>query len=86
MPERRVHNHFTKRILGKTYDEVHAALDFPVKFLGRRHRVLFHDRAEAALIGYGIAGVEGALAAQWHVILDELCSQNKGLAELIMML
>ena len=85
MPERRVHNHFTKLLLGKTYDEVHRALDSPAKFLGRGHRVLFHDRAEAALIGYAIAGDEGALAAHLHVTLDELCSQNKGLADLIML-
>lgn len=83
MPERRIHNYTTKLLLGKTFDEVHRVLDGPVKFLGRKHRVLYHEPAEAALIGYEIAGFEGALAALLHVTVDELCSREKRLSGLI---
>jgi hypothetical protein len=83
MPERRVHNYTTKLLLGRTFDEVHKALDGPVKFLGRKHRVLYHEPAEAALIGYRIAGCEGALAALLHVAVDEMCSHDKKLNALI---
>jgi hypothetical protein len=38
---------------------------------------------EAALIGYEIAGFEGALAALMHVTVDELCSRDKRMSGLI---
>jgi len=83
MPNREIHRYTSKLLLGEPYDEVHSVLDGPVKQLGRRHRVLYHDPAEAALIGYKIAGVEGALAALLHVTVDRVCSKDKKLESLI---
>jgi len=83
MPGRRIHRYTSKLMLGKPYDEVHAVLDRPVKYLGGKHRVLRHDPAEAALIGYRIAGAEGALAALLHVTVDNLFTKDKQLASMI---
>jgi hypothetical protein len=83
MPNRRFHRYSSRLIFGKSYDEVHKTLDAPVKYLGRRHRVLYHDPAEAALIGYRIAGLEGAMAALMHVTVDRACSRDKNLLSTI---
>ena len=83
MPDREVHRYTSKLLLGESYDEVHSVLDGPVKQLGRRHRVLYHDPVEAALIGYKIAGLEGALAALVHVTVDRACSRDKKLESMI---
>jgi hypothetical protein len=83
VPERGVHNYTSRLLLGKSFDEVHRVLDAPVKFLGSKHRVLYHEPVEAALIGFEIAGFEGALAALMHVTVDELCSRDKRMKNLI---
>ena len=83
MPERRIHRYTSRLLFGKPYDEVHRVLDRPVKYLGRKHRILRHAPGEAALIGYRIAGVEGALAALLHVAVDSLCSRDKRLHSMI---
>lgn len=83
MPDRRIHRYTSKLMFGKPYDEVHGVLDRPVKYLGRKHRVLRHDPAEAALIGYRIAGAEGALAALLHVTVDNFFTKDKQLASMI---
>jgi hypothetical protein len=72
MPSRQVHEMIDLLILGKKYPKVHKTLDLPHKWLGSRHRVLFHDEVTAMLIGYMISGNEGMLSALLHVWLDRV--------------
>lgn len=53
-------------------------MDAPVVYLGKSHRVLFHDYVSA----YAIAkdsypdDPNAVLAAFYHILLDQLCSEN----------
>jgi hypothetical protein len=71
MPERYIHEKISKIILGEKYSKVHKAMDYPVKYLGKRHRILFHDILSASLIGFSIYGYNGALAGILHLIADK---------------
>lgn len=82
MPNRRLHRYTSQLLFGKSFDSIHQILDAPVKILGRRHRILFHDPVEAALIGYRLGGTEAAEAALLHVIVDRVFSENKKLGEM----
>ncbi len=77
MPERRIHSWITRLLLGRGYDEVHRTLDYPSLFLGPRHRRLFHDSMDAVMIGYLIGGLDGAVAAMLHILIDEICSSDE---------
>ena len=82
MPSRRVHNYTCKIILGKCFDKVHAEIDRPVKWLGRRHRILNHTPAEAALIARRVSSDPRAVsAAMLHLRYDELCSKDPQLRQ-----
>jgi hypothetical protein len=70
MPSRRFHTAVDRLFLGRSFPEVHRALDSPSQRLGTRHRALFHDPLSAVLVGRSIAGDEGALSAFLHVITD----------------
>jgi len=83
MPDREIHRYISTLFTGKSHDEIHKVLDGPVKFLGRKHRVLFHNPTEAAMIGYRLAGVEGALVALMHVTVDQVCSRDKKLERMM---
>jgi len=50
-------------------------IDYPVKFLGRKHRVLFHDPLSAAVIGYFVDDYDGAYSGILHLAVDEICSE-----------
>jgi hypothetical protein len=58
-------------------------LDYPAIFLGKNHRVLFHDLASALIIGFLSGGLKGSVSAISHIILDEAYSKNKILKKLI---
>jgi len=53
-------------------------MDEPVLFLGRHHRVLFHDAAAAVLIATQCYPDDPAAieAAYLHILTDELCSAD----------
>src|SRR5438046_7149209 len=77
MPSRRVHNYTCKVFLGKSFDRVHAEIDRPFKWLGRRHRILNHTPAEAALMARRVSSDPRAVsAAMLHLHYDELCSKD----------
>lgn len=81
---RRVHNYVCRTILGKSYDEVNSAIDGPYKFLGKSHRVLFHDPISAVVVGFtNSKGFNGSLAGLLHVGVDWLCSQNKDIKKVL---
>ena len=71
MPSHRVHREITRLLLGKPHSKVHRAIDFPYKFLGRKHRVLFHDPFTSVLVARAASKEKGAsLAAILHVLTD----------------
>lgn len=53
-------------------------MDEPFKYLGRDHRVLFHDRAAAYTIARNLYpdDDDAVLAAWYHIVYDEICSQD----------
>ena len=74
MPNHPAHKYFEKWFLGRSYSEVHKAIDSPVKLLGKRHRVLFHSPLEAAFISTIICG--DPRPGLLHVALDKECSKD----------
>jgi hypothetical protein len=69
MPEHKIHMQLDKLVLGKSYPEVHRALDLLPMKLGLYHK-LFHDESTAMMIGYLLDGPSGALSALLHIWLD----------------
>ena len=62
MPSRRVHKKLSRIISGDDCERTHELIDYPYRFLGRKHRILFHDPISASVIGYisdGYKGVPG---------------------------
>jgi len=47
MPSRRAHRHYSRQMFGKDFDELHAALDAPSRWLGPNHRRLYHTYSDA---------------------------------------
>lgn len=71
MPSHRVHKEITRWLLGKPHGKVHQALDYPYKFLGPRHRILFHDPITSVLVARATSKEKGVgLAAILHIITD----------------
>ncbi len=83
MPRRSSHKKLSKWLLGNAHSEVHKALDWPHKLLGRRHRILFHDPLSAMFFGAAAAArrgknpLTGAAAGVVHVAQDMLSSAFK---------
>jgi len=66
------HKKLTKLILGDDYEKVHKFMDFPQKFLGTKHRKLFHDTKTAFLLA--LLNPNWGYAALLHVWLDNVKS------------
>lgn len=71
MPGRDAHKKFSELLLGDDCNATHAAIDYPYRYLGRKHRVLFHDLLSAVLIGYFMDGYKGLASALLHLAADE---------------
>jgi hypothetical protein len=73
-----IHVFVDRTLFGKAYWKIHREMDWPYGFLGRRHRVLFHDPLTASAIARSCyPGDENAvLAALVHIEIDDLCSAN----------
>lgn len=71
MPERYTHKKLSELILGDPCEETHAAIDEPVKEMGRAHRKLYHDPVSAGLIGFFENGYKGAISAAMHIMTDK---------------
>jgi hypothetical protein len=78
MPKHKLHRYVDKVIYGKSFPEVHRALDLPYIFLGKKHREVFHTLDEAFMMG-SIASQDprGGFAGLTHVWLDRECSRDK---------
>jgi hypothetical protein len=77
MPDRRTHKLISKLITGYECDKTHSVIDYPVRYLRKDHRILFHDPFSAFLIGYLCNGPEGAVSGIAHVVTDYLVSEAK---------
>lgn len=77
MPSGAVHG-YLREITGHS-DEVDRQIDLPYLFLGPKHRVFHHTPQEAAVGGFMIDGVRGALGGLLHVAADEAMSDDRQL-------
>ncbi|MEM7821597.1 MAG: hypothetical protein QXX38_02165 [Candidatus Aenigmatarchaeota archaeon] len=75
MPSRYLHKKFSKFLVEDECEKTHKAIDYPVKFLGRRHRILFHDPISAVAIGLLANSYKGVCAGLSHIFLDYCCSK-----------
>jgi hypothetical protein len=78
LPKFVVHAYVSRLFFGKSYWKVHREMDRPFKYLGRRHRILFHDFSSAYAIASELyPGDFNAVQAAWlHIHLDEQCSND----------
>jgi hypothetical protein len=79
MPGWRVHEFIDWVNFGRVYRKIHRKMDEPVWFLGRSHRVLFHDNAWAYLIAkeFYPGDTDAITSAQYHLYYDGLCSGDR---------
>jgi len=70
MPSRKLHEQLCKFVLGRGYAEVHRFMDYPSRWLGKRHRQLFHDLKGCVLAWLLTGDYKGFLAAYLHILLD----------------
>ena len=84
MPTRKIHNQVTALFFGedtaKKLEWVCAMKDKPSKWLGRGHRVLFHDHATNLAIGLISGDYRAYIASELHDLLD--FSETKSRANL----
>lgn len=78
MPNLLVHEFIDETFFGRSFKKLHRAIDKPVFYLGRRHRVLFHDPVSASLIAQKLYpnDKDAILAAHYHILFDEECSKD----------
>jgi len=76
MPSRDSHKKISRYVTGDSCDLTHAIIDYPVRYLGRKHQILFHDPLSAFLIGFFADGYNGAISGLLHIGADYI---NKGL-------
>ena len=75
MPSRRVHKKMSKILSGKNCELTHKIMDYPARFLGKKHRTFFHDPFSIILIGYLTNGLEGIYSGFLHLATDRICSK-----------
>jgi hypothetical protein len=77
MPSRYKHKKLSKILVGYSCERTHKIIDYPVRFLGKKHRIFFHDPTSALIIGFLSDGLNGSISALAHIALDEAYSKNK---------
>lgn len=68
--DRKTHEQLCKALLGDEYTSIHAFKDRPAKYLGKRHRVLFHDQATNVALALVARDPKVYAAAVLHDLLD----------------
>ena len=78
MPNLLVHEFIDEAFFGRSFKKLHRAMDKPVFYLGRTHRVLFHDPLSASFIAQKLYpnDEDAILAAHYHILFDEECSKD----------
>jgi hypothetical protein len=81
MPGSEVHTYVDRLLFGRSYWRIHLGMDRPYKYLGKYHRILFHDPLLATVIARKQYPNDpnAIVAAQCHIALDNICSRNRGL-------
>jgi len=77
MPSREVHRLISRFLTGYDCDRTHAAIDWPYKYLGRKHRIFFHDPLSAMMIGYLRDGEKGVVSGLAHIVTDYVVSRTR---------
>jgi hypothetical protein len=77
MPSGRVHRGISEILLGEPCEKTNKVIDYPVRFLGRGHRVLFHDLISAIVLGYLSDDLYGIPAGALHLGADKVCSKYR---------
>jgi uncharacterized metal-binding protein len=77
MPSGKTHEKISKILVGDSCKNVHYLMDLPYKFLGRKHRMLFHDPLSGIVIGYLAGGEKGVVSALAHIATDYCSSEFK---------
>jgi hypothetical protein len=83
VPSHKVHCFVDRTLFGKSYWRLHRQIDMPYLFLGRRHRVLFHDPVTAVAIARKLypSDPRAEEAALVHIQLDMVCSSDRFFAQ-----
>jgi hypothetical protein len=78
LPHPRVHSYLDRRNYGKAYWKIHKELDKLTKKHGRYHRTYGHDLLSAVEIARKLYPNDpyAIMAAQDHIIIDEICSRD----------
>jgi len=80
MPSRQGHINLDRLIWGHAYNRVHAAKDYPSRFLGPSHRKVLHDPLSNLLIAiatYPNDPLNAYLAATMHDLIDRADTKMK---------
>jgi len=83
MPDHRVHKKISKLLLEKDCELTHSVIDYPVRFLGENHRILFHDPLSASVIGFISDGYVGVFAGLLHLATDKYFPKSQIVRRLI---
>jgi len=87
LPEHKLHRYFDEILLGKSYSEVHRAIDRPYVFLRGKHRRIFHTPKEACVVAsLASPDPQAGLAGFLHVWLDKKCSKDKNFKKLLQLM
>ena len=76
MPGHRVHSYVDRQLFGKAYWKLHRKMDVAVFWLGKGHRVLYHDPLTAGCIAKTCYPNDpnAEEAAYTHILLDDFCT------------
>jgi hypothetical protein len=83
MPSRYKHKKISKILTSYSCERTHKLIDYPARFLGKKHRILLHDPISALIVGFLSDGLKGSISALSHIALDETYSKNKLFKQLI---
>ena len=78
MPSHKIHCYVDRMLFGKSYWRLHRQIDKPFLFLGKKHRVLFHDVFSVVAIAQKLYPWDPMAeeAGLVHVQIDLLCSSD----------
>jgi hypothetical protein len=76
LPDLQTHKKISELLIGNACEQTNRTIDYPVRFLGREHRILFHDPLSAALIGMMTGGRDGVYSALIHLAVDKYCGNQ----------
>jgi len=73
LPSHKTHRAVDRLLLGREYEDVHAWMDEPFRWLGPKHRILRHDPLSIAVRYWN--DPNRALSAFLHIVTDGVSSR-----------